>query len=59
MKESDNLPTISATLAYTNLHIHSQNTFNAIKNSTQAEEVLPWNEFIHDSIKAVVQITAW
>ena len=38
MKESDNFATNSATLAKTNTHIVSENTFNANKNSTHAKE---------------------
>lgn len=43
-----------------NQHAHlSENAPTANKNSTYGKErVLPWNEFIHDSIEAVVQITA-
>lgn len=54
MKESDNFAKNSAILAETNMHILSEITFIGKRN-----RVLPWNEFIHDSIKGVVQITAW
>lgn len=43
-----------------NKHAHlSESTSHANKQSIYGKErVLPWNEFIHDSIEAVVQITA-
>lgn len=60
IRESDNTAKNNASVVHTNIHIPSQNTSNALKNSTQTEEsILPWNVFIHDSVKAVVQITAW
>lgn len=38
MKESENFAANSATLAKTNIHILSENTFNADKNRTWAKE---------------------
>lgn len=56
MKESDDMARNSATLAETSMHIFQRILLLPITYGKG--RVLPWNEFIHDSIEAVVQITA-